>query len=345
MCLFDFDDVRDGAAEHYELAFSSVRNYVSWEFDGYLKYELFNRYEKLCLLLKCKEPPDKKEMEVKLERIIQRAGRYSETPLSVGVSHLDAGERNFADMAVQAHRALEYRRVIGGYKVFFSGDTNPAPSRLAAPDGAIREIGYNIHFLSAEGCIKNLEDLRLWLEGSRESHHYVVTSTLNVLIKSCDNLDGLYSRYGGMDELYRRFFGIKTDDEIWGFLRELICEIIQLNDCVIVDNVEHSLRKITAYMQAHFCDPDISFDSLASAVGFSISYISALLKKNLNTSFVKMLTSLRMNKAEQLLRDPSLKIIDVAEQLGYNDSYYFSHCFKKHMGISPKEFRNNENRQ
>jgi two-component system response regulator YesN len=55
---------------------------------------------------------------------------------------------------------------------------------------------------------------------------------------------------------------------------------------------------------------------------------------------VKLLTEMRMEKAKELLGSPALKIIDIAERLGYNDSYYFSHCFKKYTGVSPKEFRN-----
>ncbi|MCL2486095.1 MAG: helix-turn-helix transcriptional regulator, partial [Oscillospiraceae bacterium] len=59
-------------------------------------------------------------------------------------------------------------------------------------------------------------------------------------------------------------------------------------------------------------------------------------------SFVKMLTGMRMEKAKDLLGNPSMKIIDIAEQLGYSDPYYFSHCFKKNVGMSPKEFRKHE---
>ena len=60
---------------------------------------------------------------------------------------------------------------------------------------------------------------------------------------------------------------------------------------------------------------------------------------------MRLLTAMRMEKARELLLNPVLKILDVAERLGYSDSYYFSHCFKKHMGISPKEFRTHEQKK
>ena len=51
---------------------------------------------------------------------------------------------------------------------------------------------------------------------------------------------------------------------------------------------------------------------------------------------------LRMEKAKELLIKPQLKIIDVSEQVGYSEPYYFSHCFKKYSGVSPKEYRRHE---
>ena len=69
-----------------------------------------------------------------------------------------------------------------------------------------------------------------------------------------------------------------------------------------------------------------------------MSYISAILKKN-NTSFTKYLTEVRMEKAKILLANPENKLLTIANQVGYEDAYYFSHCFKKYTGISPLEYR------
>ena len=343
-CLFDFDEPQEGNTEKFDLAFSSVRKYVGEELGALCECELFNRYEKLCLIIKSDKKPKTEEIDIILERIILRVSRFSGMPISVGMSSVYENNRNFAAMVKEAKRSLEYRRILGGGKVFFYENALPPASKLSVDDASIKEIGYAMHFRSAGKCTLMIDELRATLENSKESHHYVVTSILNVLIKACDNLDGLYSRHGGPDGLYSRFFEIKTVDEVFDFLKELAVEIEALNEDVIVSNVEQNLRKITSHMEAHFCDSDISFETVAKAVNFSTSYISALLKKNLNTSFVKLLTSMRMEKAKELLADPTLKIIDIAEKLGYSDSYYFSHCFKKYTEVSPKEYRNNENK-
>lgn len=52
--------------------------------------------------------------------------------------------------------------------------------------------------------------------------------------------------------------------------------------------------------------------------------------------------SLKMKEACKLLRSTNLYIYEVAQQLGYQDQYYFSRIFKKVVGISPKEYKNSE---
>lgn len=47
-----------------------------------------------------------------------------------------------------------------------------------------------------------------------------------------------------------------------------------------------------------------------------------------------------MEKAKELLEDPSLRISEIAEQVGYADTAHFSRVFKKLEGVSAGEWRN-----
>lgn len=345
MCVFDFDEAAEDAAERYELAFTYIRKYMEEDRKQQYDADSFSRYEKLCLILKSNEPFFPSEIEQGLETTILRAGRYAGTQLSVGVSSVFE-EKNFARMLDEAQHALEYRSVMGGGKVFFFGGVAAgAGAALAVDDNAVKELGYLLRYKPLAECRAALGAIKAQLQGgehARNSYFYVLTSILNALLRACENLDGLYRHFSGHNAMYRRLFETKTAEESFAFLEEVALAVHTLNNEAIVDTVEQNLQRILAYLEAHYCDPDISFLSLSNGVNLSVSYISALLKKNLNTTFVKQLTTLRMERAKELLQNPSLKIIDVAEQLGYLDPYYFSHCFKKYTGMSPKGYRSHE---
>ena len=344
MCVFDFDKSVEEDSEKYDLVFSSLHKLVYETFKGFCEIELFNRYEKLCLMLKSNNQISMQEVEALLERIILLVRNSSGISISVGASDLYQDNKNFAAMTREAMRALTHRAAMGGAKVFLFGNTAPrAYGKIAVDDAEVREIGYTLRHCSAEqfdACINRLKEK---FSGAKEqgSYYYLLTGILNALVKSCDNLEGLYGAYDGQDNIYQRLFALKTPDMALAFFSELAEKIRTLNQEVIVDNVEANLAKVISYINVHYNDADLSFELLSKNVNFSVSYISALMKKRMNTTFVKYLTQLRMEQAKSMLLDPSLKIIDVAEKLGYLDPYYFSHCFKKYSGVTPKEYRNN----
>jgi two-component system response regulator YesN len=337
MCVFDFDGGPGGLVlEKHDVVFSSIRKSVADELEGMFDCNFFNRYEKLCLILKSDAVPDMDMLELKIDRAIQRVSRFSETPVSAGISNA-YGKKDFALMVREAMRALEYRGVMGGGRVFLYGNSAPLSAGLPVDDGLIKELSYMIHFRTAEDCLARIDCA---MGGANaDSLYYIATGIINALMRACDNLADLYAYFGNQDNIYRRLFELKTEGGIVGFLRESAMAVRKINDNVITDNVDRNLRKVMHYIEEHYMLPDFDFDSLARAAGFSVSYISAMLRKRKNTSFIKILTGLRMEKALELLADPSLKLVDIAERLGYSDAYYFSHCFKKYKGVSPKEFR------
>jgi AraC-like DNA-binding protein len=67
----------------------------------------------------------------------------------------------------------------------------------------------------------------------------------------------------------------------------------------------------------------------------SASYFSTIFKKATGMPPMDYFIQLKMQKACQLLYLENMKVKDVAEAIGYEDPFYFSRQFKKHMKISP----------
>lgn len=101
----------------------------------------------------------------------------------------------------------------------------------------------------------------------------------------------------------------------------------------------HPVQTVVELMRANI-GKNFSLGELAAAVHLSESHLSALFKKNTTYSPLQLFTSLKMQRACELMHDKTKSIKSIAYELGYTDPYHFSRLFKKIMGISPRQFRN-----
>jgi AraC-like DNA-binding protein len=93
------------------------------------------------------------------------------------------------------------------------------------------------------------------------------------------------------------------------------------------------------YMKANI-DKIMSVKELADQLEFSSSYYAALFKNKTGESPIEYFIKLKIQYARQLLSQSNLRISDVADKIGYEDTFYFSRLFKKITGKSPRDYRN-----
>jgi AraC-like DNA-binding protein len=85
---------------------------------------------------------------------------------------------------------------------------------------------------------------------------------------------------------------------------------------------------------------NLSIAELATKFGCSRRHLSRLSQQYLGRSIAAMKMEMRLMKAAACLRNPQAKIINVAEQCGFNHLGLFNTCFKKRFGASPGRWRN-----
>ncbi|WP_223593670.1 response regulator [Neobacillus bataviensis] len=92
------------------------------------------------------------------------------------------------------------------------------------------------------------------------------------------------------------------------------------------------------YIERYYYKQDLTLQEVAQEVNVSPSYLSRLLKEELGSSFIDYLTQVRIQYAIKFMENPSYKIYEVAEKVGYSTQHYFSTAFKKVVGMSPSNF-------
>lgn len=93
-----------------------------------------------------------------------------------------------------------------------------------------------------------------------------------------------------------------------------------------------------AYIQTNYAS-NISLDTLAEHMAISTYYACKIIKKAYDKSFVELLTAFRIRRAKVLLRESNLSVKEVSYETGYNSQNYFTKIFKKHIGMTPSEYR------
>lgn len=81
-------------------------------------------------------------------------------------------------------------------------------------------------------------------------------------------------------------------------------------------------------------------EEVAGYLHLNSSYFSRLFKKVVGETFVKYVVNMKMKRAKELLDLTNESILEISEQLGYENQSYFNKTFKGSEGISPIEYRN-----
>lgn len=84
---------------------------------------------------------------------------------------------------------------------------------------------------------------------------------------------------------------------------------------------------------------DLSLSTLAETLGISPGYLSTLFRQETGKTVTDFVTEKRMEHAASLLQGSSLQVQTVAQYCGISDVNYFSKLFKRHHGMTPREFR------
>lgn len=100
-----------------------------------------------------------------------------------------------------------------------------------------------------------------------------------------------------------------------------------------------TIYNIKNYINRRYSNPALSIKEISTYAHLSTSYICTMFKNETGMTLNQYITEFRMARARDLLDDPRNKIVEIAGQVGYNDSNYFSKTFRKTFGMSPSEYR------
>lgn len=117
----------------------------------------------------------------------------------------------------------------------------------------------------------------------------------------------------------------------------LFCSACQYVSQVLSEG-NHLLASVQKYIDRHFCEA-LTLKDIAAAVHVSPGYLSRFFRQKTGKTIMDTITSKKIEYAKHLLEEQNLKIFEVAQRTGFEDTTYFSHVFKKYSGVSAKAYQ------
>ncbi|MEG0978115.1 MAG: response regulator [Bacilli bacterium] len=344
--IFDFDEEIDNVGyEKIEYASLYIRKIFTEEAEGIIPvFHLFQTNGETSVFIESNEKIPLKTLQELFSRTLAKINRKTGVSLSCGLSEqgiTSSPEFSYRKLYRHAKRALEYRTVIGTNIVITFEDIRENKKKTFKVDeNDYKGISYELLYGKASDAKAKIEAMvnELSNEQYKDTYFFIINNIVNVILKSCISLPDLFTNYMPQIDIIRTILGAKSNAALLSYLCELVDHVIIINKESRIDGIESSFTRIKDYINNKYQISTLSLDDVANELSYSVSYISAILKKN-NTSFTKYLTEVRMEHAISLLANNNEKMFSIAQKVGYEDPYYFSHCFKKYTGVAPLEYR------
>ncbi|MBE7150466.1 helix-turn-helix domain-containing protein [Bacillus mycoides] len=141
------------------------------------------------------------------------------------------------------------------------------------------------------------------------------------------------------DLLIQKLEEIKKSEAISPFLENALLEF---SERVKNGKMQKHLKPINIcqnYIFTHLYE-DITLSHLAEIVALNPSYLSSLFKKEVGISLGEYIQRAKIDESKSLMTYTKHSISEISTLLNFHDQSYFTKVFKKHTGISPKQFKN-----
>ncbi len=176
------------------------------------------------------------------------------------------------------------------------------------------------------------------------SNDYAYTMTFGMLSiclsyiieMNCSIAEVLGDTFHPYEEMYNK----QSLEDCFTLLEDIFRRTVEKLQNTFPQKAASILREVEEYIRQHYSDSSLTVESMASNIFFDASYIRRIFSRYMDCTISDYITAVRMKEARKLLEQQDLAISSVAEQVGYSDPGYFSKCFKKHFGASPREYIN-----
>ena len=280
------------------------------------------------------------------QRIFDLVSGSCSIGISMGLSQAHRGYQQLAVCCDEAKKAIAYRVIRGGCRVFRYRE--------------IAFVGLNYYY-PYETELRLVNEIR---KGNRDAAHQeidgicqmnfvgqqigpeakdcLLTALISTFIRAM-NLSPVPSpecrEEISFDRYYREVRHCADIPAVVACLYAIVDELCEYAVRERENAPGGVAAEIAAYVVEHAGDPDLCLSQLGERFDLSVPYISSIFKKFHGENLKDYIAKIRLERAKDLLKNTELVMQEIAARVGLNNEVTLNRMFRKYLGISPGEYR------
>jgi two-component system response regulator YesN len=279
---------------------------------------------------------------VLLEELITAFSQAFPFTLTIGIGMYTTVIEKLHDSYRQAQAALSIKWILGKNRLIrdaseWSPKTTMASNLEVIVEHMLRAM-LEYDLVTIDDCLLQLFNGDEPLSQKNDVYDLIIriTSKLHADLQQMN--ENLYEILKWDSHQPNILFQFETVHDILSWLRRRFFELSELLYLKKQRQKRKLIDEITSYVEKRL-EQKITLNEVAAHFDFTPNYLGHLFKAETNTLFSDFLNELRMKHVCELLLDPTMKIYEIAERVGYKNMIYFNRQFKQTMGMSPGEYR------
>lgn len=272
------------------------------------------------------------------QSILRMLRQYLDLQISIVVSR---DSRNWIEISevYRECRAATAMQFYLGYSSIMDSQTCKFTDHSGNMRLTIAEVRRLINIGEKEQAI---EKIRFELDAMEtyRTHPAIVKKFADLLINELNQL-ALEWEANGLTLADRYRFELHQIDLMSELKTELLTIIIQIDaELAKIKGSKYrtEVSRAIDYIKANLSSK-LTVGIIAGQVNMNEDYFSRLFKAETGSNLIQFINDMRMERALELLRDPNVKVKEVAAAIGIDDPYYFMKTMKKHCGHTPSEYK------
>lgn len=325
--------------------YSSLQNFFHMVFDEKLVYSLAVDKDVMAIILDHISMDFYEDIHKKCEEVIEIMDNFMKMYVYMGISNLGNDIFELKQRYEEAESAEGESFFNDKSKInYFQERKKDTKELLEHIEKGVESLQYWMKKGNSEEAMKEFDNIIKYQMESGGSVATILEVGICIYASSKKMLSDmektLYDITLQKESFSKSIYRCRHISEYYSIMRTVIESTAEYN------KIAASRRNILIYECEKYIDENyergITVSEISRYIGVSMSYLSRIFKDETGNTIINYINEKKIQKAKEYLGGTDMKIYEIAEKLGFENTTYFSYFFKKYTGISPKEYKTPE---